>query len=193
MPAPGPVMRMTAIAVGPRDEQPALEGAPVVGPMDGRLARLEIRGAHVVRDRAVRAHLDPEVEGRHQRVGIEEALLVDHVHGQPGRLGVQTPGRSAAGSRTAASPWPGGRSGGALGGEHVLVAEDDDLFERLAQDARPDRPVAAQQALFPGLPRLGADEAPLGNGKARGRGSGRRGRRRRPGAGYGGRAERQER
>ena len=53
----------------------------------------------------------------------------------------------------------------ALGHEHLFMAEDDDIVEGPAEDAGPDRPVAAEKALLPGPAGLGADEPPLRAGE----------------------------
>jgi hypothetical protein len=145
-------------AVGSRDEEPALEGTPGIRPMDERLARLEVRRPRVVADRTLTPHLQPQVERGHEGIGIQESLLLADVSRQPAGLRVQ-PAIDQAPDLEEPLRCARGQDRRPLGHEHPLVAENDDLVDRLAEHARADRPVAAQQSLFPVLGLLRADEA----------------------------------
>ena len=151
-------------SVGPGDKQPALVDAPAVGPVDRRFAGPEIRGPGIVRDPALRDHLDPEIEGRHERIGVAEVLLFGEVDGQLAGLVVEAAVDQPA-DLEQARPGRGRLERGPFRQEQALVAENDDLLEGPAQDARADSPVPAEEPLLPGRRRLGADEASLRNGQ----------------------------
>jgi len=129
-------------AVGPRDEQPPLEGAPIVGPMNRRFAGLEIDRPHVIRHFPLGLHLDPQVERGDERIGIHEPILPGKIKRQLRRLlvlalvdqgtNVRQPRRGI-----------GRHDRFAHRQKHPFVGEDNRFMQRSAQYVSANRAVAA--------------------------------------------------
>ena len=148
-------------------EQAALERAALSGPVDHRLAGLEIHRAGVIADLAFRLSLNRQIEGGNEVVRVHEPVLPREVELQLAGLLVkppvdQPPDLEQARRLVERHDRRPHRQ------EQPLVRKDDPFLQRATQSIGADRAVAAQEPFFPRLRRLGADKSPFRNRQALG-------------------------